>query len=75
VRDAEPRARVRRPVRDVLAAVLDPPGRRRHAASDGLEQRRLAGAVRPHDGDELSLADLEGDVGERVQPAVRNVKP
>src|SRR2546429_599352 len=54
VRDAEPRAHVRRPPRDVLAAVLDPPARRQHAAADGLEQRRLARAVRPHDGDRKS---------------------
>ena len=37
---------------------------------DRLEQRRLAGAVRSHERDELALGDVERDVGQRVQAAV-----
>jgi hypothetical protein len=39
-------------------------------AGDGVEQRRLTGAVRPHDGEELALLYREGQVLDRLQAAV-----
>jgi hypothetical protein len=74
VGDAAPGAHVGRPAADVRPAVLDPAGGGRHGARDRLEQRRLAGAVRPHEGDELALADVERDVGQRAETAVGDVK-
>src|SRR5690606_41091122 len=39
---------------------------RRVEAVDDIEHRRLARAVRPDDGADLALADVEGDVGDRL---------
>src|ERR1043166_4917277 len=72
VRDAEAGARVRRQSADVLAAILDAAGLERHAATDRLHQRRLAGAVRSYDRHELALGDVERDAGHGVESAVRD---
>ena len=56
------------PVEDDRAAVgLDQPG-------DGLEQRRLAGAVGAEQGDDLALADLEVDAEQHLHVAVGDVE-
>ena len=55
---------------DAGAAVGDRPRADGDEADDGLEQRRLAGAVRADDGDELALADGEVDVVQHLGVAV-----
>src|SRR5712692_2538510 len=70
VRDAEPGARVGRDAQEVAAVVEDVAGHGSHRSRDGLEERGLAGAVGPHDGHELSLADLERDLLECAETAV-----
>src|SRR5262249_59735893 len=46
------------PARKLRAVEEDVPGPA-HGARDGTQRRRLAGAVRAEDGDELALADLQ----------------
>ena len=60
-RPPEPRtAATRRRTRgDVLPPQLDPAGRRWDEPRDEVEQRRLPGAVRPDDGDQLAGPGLE----------------
>ena len=53
--------------RHILAEEADAPGRRRKVAGDGVEQRRLAGAVRAEHRPPLAGADPKVDVGERDQ--------
>ncbi len=43
-------------------------------ADDRLDQRALAGAVRPEDGDDLTFVDVEIDATERVDIAIGNVE-
>ena len=42
--------------------------------ADGPEQRRLAGAVGADEGDDLSLADLDGHVGQHGDPVVADAE-
>ena len=72
--DAEMRAFGGRDREQVLSIVGDRACDRRDDAGDGLEQRRLAGAVRTDDGDELAARDLERDAAQRVQAAIGDVK-
>ena len=51
---------VRLEVRDLLAVQLDRALAHLHQSEDGLEQRRLAGAVRADDADELALPCHQG---------------
>ena len=53
---------VRRPVGDVLACELDDAGRHLVDAGDHVEERRLAGAVRPDEAYDRALGDREVDV-------------
>ena len=53
----------------VVAAVGDAPARHRLEAGDALHERRLAGAVRTDQPDDLALVDLEVDVVERREAA------
>ena len=46
---------------DVVALDPDPARGRAHDAARGVEDRRLAGSVRPDQGDALPRADIEGD--------------
>src|SRR5262249_32356554 len=57
------------PARKLRAVEEDVPGPA-HGAGDGTQRRRLAGAVRAEDGDELALADLEGDPVQRLHRPV-----
>src|SRR5262249_26455393 len=75
VSDAERRALVGPEATDVAPLVGDAALRGRNAARDGLEQRRLAGAVGADERDELTGADLERHLGERAQPVVRHAEP
>ena len=45
----------------------------RDAAGDGGEHRRLAGAVRSDDADDLAFADIERDATQRDKPAITDV--
>ena len=65
-----PQRRRRGLVRGVQAEHVDPPGIRGPQALDALDGGRLPGAVRPEDAEDLPLADLEGDVRDRLQVAV-----
>ena len=56
-------------VGDVLAEEMDPPGGGREVAGDGVEQRRLAGAVRAEDGVLLAGGDAQRDVVDGAQGA------
>ena len=51
---------------DLLAAELEGPRVGRPDAGDGLDQRRLAGAVVADEGDDLAGVDVEVDVLERL---------
>ena len=64
-------ALVRRQLGDVLAEEMDPPGGGREVAGDGVEQRRLAGAVGAEDGVLLAGGDRQRDVVDRAQRAER----
>ena len=44
-------------------------------AHDGAQQRGLAGAVAPDQGDDLAVADVEGDVAQRLRLAVPGGEP
>ena len=59
-------APVRRPARDVLPLELDGPGVRPVEAAEHVHERRLAGAVRADQPDDLAAAELERDVAERL---------
>ena len=43
-------------------------------ASQCLQRRALAGAVGADDGDDLALGDVEGDVPQRLDGAVRDLQ-
>ena len=60
----EPAERRRRPQR--RGVEQQPPVRRRRARGEDVEQRGLAGAARPHDGQDLPGASREGHVSEDV---------
>ncbi len=65
----ELRARARRERGDVGAEKLDRPRGRREVAGDDVEERCLAGAVRPEDGALLAVGDVEIDVAHGVEAA------
>jgi hypothetical protein len=60
----------RRRAGEILALELDPARGERQQAADRLQRRRLAGAVRADERDELAFADLERDVAERRRLAI-----
>src|SRR5262249_40606533 len=51
---------------DVLAAQADASPVGTHGAGDQVEERRLAGAVRPHDPDDGASPDLEAHAPDRL---------
>ena len=61
---------VRAQASDVVSVEDDPAGIERLEAGDQVEQRRLAGAVRPDDAEDLALVHVEGDVRVGGQAAV-----
>src|SRR5207342_569031 len=60
---------VRREPADRVAGEPDLTGVRAEGAGDQVEQRRLAGAVRPHDADQLAFVQREADVADGAHPA------
>jgi hypothetical protein len=54
------------PAGDVSSFELDGAARRQVEAADDVDERRLAGAVRADQADDLPAAKLEGDVPQRV---------
>ena len=60
---------VRRLAGDVDAAKYDLPGIRLEHAVDQIEQRRLAGAVRPDEAENFALFDGEAQIVHGLQPA------
>ena len=58
-RDSGARDRLRRAAPHRVAGEADVPGRRRDDTHDRVQRRRLAGAVRPDQADELAATDLE----------------
>jgi hypothetical protein len=69
----EPRAAatVRRPARDVAAVQLDGSARRPVEARQHVHERRLAGAVRPDQPDDLAAPQLEADPAQRLHALER----
>ena len=55
-------------MRDVCAEQLDAAARG-HETADGVHERRLAGAVRADQADDLVRTDADGDVVDRDAPA------
>ena len=64
--------RRRRVVGDVVAVDGDDPGVGGELAGEQPAQRRLAGAARSDEGDDLAGGDVEGQVGQRHVPAPRD---
>jgi hypothetical protein len=64
-RDPGPAAALRRPAGHVAGLELDAPGRRPVEPGQQVDERRLAGAVRPDQADDLVPAQLELDVRQR----------
>lgn len=60
---------------NVLAFEPDGTGRRARHARNGIEQRRLARAVRPQDDDDLMFADLQVDAFKNADPPVSRAEP
>jgi len=71
IADAPPRAAVHRHVGDVFLVEEDPAVLRRDEADDHVERRRLAGAVRAEEADDLSLLHVERDVVHHIAAAIR----
>src|SRR5947208_2219885 len=73
-RDAEPADALRTGVGDVGAREDDPSRVRVEIAGEAVEERGLAGAVRPDQPDDLARADREGDVlvGNEAAEALRD---
>ena len=63
--EADPEARRAVVAHDVVAVRRHRAARRRDDAADDVDERRLAGAVRPEQREDLPLADLEIDLLER----------
>ena len=59
----------------LLPSKVDAAGGRADQAGDGLQQRRLAGAVRADQRDDLALRDVEGDVVQHLDLAVAGAQP
>jgi hypothetical protein len=74
-REAAPPAAVRRPGGHVLAVELDRPGVGAVEAAEHVDERRLAGAVRADQPDDLAARELEGDAAERLHPLERAREP
>src|SRR5690606_20513629 len=68
-RDAEAGNAVRRHLRDVLALEADTAGCRLIDAAYEVEDRRLAGAVRTDDREDLALVDAEADAVDGLDAA------
>jgi hypothetical protein len=68
--DALRRHHVRGQAVEPAAAEGDRPRAQRRVPGDRIEQRRLAGAVRPDDGPHLAGLDAERDPRDRGEPAV-----
>ena len=62
--DARLRAAIGRLIGDVDAVELDAAARRRAQAGDEVEERRLPGPVRADHGEQLTVEDLEPDIGD-----------
>jgi hypothetical protein len=56
--------------RDVVAPVENPAARGLRVAGEHVEQRRLSGAVRADDREQLALAHLEREIGQGSELAV-----
>src|SRR5919204_2769701 len=67
--EAEPRDPVGPLARDVMAVEMHMARRGRMHAGDQVDQRGLAGAVRPNEADDLALVDVEADVVDGLEPA------
>jgi hypothetical protein len=67
-RQARAPAALRRPARDLAALELDRAARREVEAGDQVDERRLAGAVRTDQPDDLFPPELEIDAVERLDP-------
>ena len=65
-----PAAPVRRPARDLALAELDRALVGVVEAAEDVDERRLAGAVRPDQADDLATPQLEGDAAECLDPFV-----
>src|SRR5262249_29255806 len=72
--DAEVADPIAFPARDVRAAKLDAPARGAMHPGNGADERGLAGAVRPDDGHDRALLDLERNVLERLGVAVMDIE-
>src|SRR5262249_26547191 len=59
---------------DALAAERDASGAGRDQARDGVHQRRLAGAVRPEDGDDLTVAHVHRRLPQDLEVAIGDVE-
>jgi hypothetical protein len=62
------------PPTDVDIAEDDASTRRMVHAGDGANEGGLAGSVRPDDGNDRPLADLERHAVERLRVAVKNIE-
>ena len=69
--DADVGDAVRRPAQDAAALEQDVAGARRVEPAEAVEQRRLAGAVRADQAEDLALPHVERDVVERDDAAER----
>ena len=74
-REAETRDLVRLQRRDVVAVEHDASARCRQRAADHVEERRLAGAVRPDDAGDRSGGDREVDLVNGAESAERLAEP
>src|SRR6185503_12468790 len=68
--DADAGAKRTLALRRVVSEDADLAGVRRAVALEDLDERRLAGPVRPEDGEHLAAADVEVDAVERLRDAV-----
>src|SRR5262249_48150086 len=74
-RDAGARDPVRGDTRDLAAAEFDMSGVGTKMAAHDVDQRRLAGTVRPEESQHFALADLERDAAQRLHAFERLVEP
>ncbi len=72
--DARRAEAMRRQARDVAAVKDEAAGARALDAGDGVDQRRLAGAVRADDREQLAGTNLDRDAPERRRRAVRDLE-
>ena len=74
-RDAGTGDRLRTPATERGAGEPHVAACRRHDAHDRVQRRRLAGAVRADQTDELALCDAEGQVSDRADRSVAHLEP